>query len=184
VELEAARRVAEAAGVAGHAIIELNLASLTVSALTGHSEVPKHDTTEQMDAGIPTTYVPARNIIFLAIAAARAEGVGASDIYIGVNAIDYSGYPDCRPEFIRAFQHALDLGTKQGVEGNPFRIHHPLSGMTKADIIRLGLKLGVDYSLTHSCYDPSPEGKPCGHCDSCLIRAKGFAEAEESDPAL
>lgn len=184
IELEAAKRVAAAIGVADHSIIELNLAGLTVSALTGHSEVPKHDQTEDIGEGIPTTYVPARNIIFLAIAASRAEAVGASDIYIGVNAIDYSGYPDCRPEFIRAFQHALDLGTKQGVEGNPFRIHHPLSGMTKADIIRLGLKLGVDYSLTHSCYDPTPAGKPCGHCDSCLLRAKGFKEAGVKDDCV
>lgn len=184
VELEAARRVASAVGVKSHSVVSLDLAGITISALTGHSEVPKHDQPEEIGGGIPSTYVPARNIIFLAIAAARAEGVGASDIYIGVNAIDYSGYPDCRPEFIRAFQHALDLGTKQGVEGNPFRIHHPLSGMTKADIIKLGIKLGVDYSLTHSCYDPAPEGVPCGHCDSCLLRAKGFGEAEVSDPSL
>lgn len=182
IELDAARAVAKAFKVADHAVINLDIGGLTRSSLTGHSEVPKHDTVEEIGGEIPSTYVPARNIIFLAIAAARAEAVGASDIYIGVNAVDYSGYPDCRPEFIRAFQHALDLGTKNGVTGNPFTIHHPLSGMTKADIIRLGTKLGVDYSLTHSCYDPTPEGLACGRCDSCLLRKKGFLEAGIPDP--
>lgn len=185
VELKAAERVAKAIGVAGHVVINLDLAGLTVSSLMGHSEVPKHDSVEEISGTeIPSTYVPARNIIFLSIAAARAEAVGGSDIFIGVNAVDYSGYPDCRPEFIRAFQAALDLGTKRGAEGTPFRIHHPLSGMSKGDIIRLGTKLGVDYSITHSCYDPTPEGLACGHCDSCLLRRKGFIEAGVPDPTV
>lgn len=182
IELVAAKRIAQAFNVADHAVINLDIGGLTRSSLTGHSDVPKHETVEEIGGEIPSTYVPARNIIFLSIAAARAEAVGATDIYIGVNAVDYSGYPDCRPEFIAAFQRALDLGTKNGVSGNPFTIHHPLSGMSKADIIRLGTKLGVDYSLTHSCYDPTSEGLACGHCDSCLLRKKGFEEAGIQDP--
>ncbi len=182
VELEASRNIAEAMGASGHSTVDLDLAAITTSALTGHSEVPKHRSAADMGEGIPSTYVPARNIIFLSIAAAHAESIGARDIYIGVNAVDYSGYPDCRPEFLSAFQNALDLGTRSGVEGEGFTIHAPLTDMTKEDIIRAGLELGVDYSLTHSCYDPSPEGLACGHCDSCLLRKKGFAEAGVEDP--
>ncbi len=182
VELDAARRVASALGVADHSVVDLDIAAITISALTGHMAVPKRTGLDEIGDGIPVTYVPARNIIFLSIAAARAESVGARDIFIGVNAVDYSGYPDCRPEFITAFEKALNVGTKMGVEGLGFTIHHPLSGMTKAEIIKLGVKLGVDYSLTHSCYDPAPDGLACGSCDSCLLRKKGFEEAGMKDP--
>lgn len=182
VELEASERVAKALGAFDHSVVKLDLAGITRSALTGQGEVPKHQSVDEIGEDIPATYVPARNIIFLSIAAARAEAIGASDIYIGVNAVDYSGYPDCRPEFLNAFQKALDLGTKEGVEGKGFTIHAPLSGMTKAQIIEAGVKLGVDYALTHSCYDPTPEGLACGSCDSCLLRMKGFREAGVKDP--
>jgi 7-cyano-7-deazaguanine synthase len=144
--------------------------------------VPKHDDVSQLGAGIPVTYVPARNTIFLGLALALAEVVGARDVFIGVNAVDYSGYPDCRPEFIQAFERLASLATKAGVEGEPFTIHAPLSGMTKADIIRAGVAAGVDYALTHSCYDPAPGGLACGRCDSCLLRRKGFEEASVADP--
>jgi 7-cyano-7-deazaguanine synthase len=134
--------------------------------------------------GIPVTYVPARNTVFLSLALAWAEAVSAADIFIGINALDYSGYPDCRPEFIRAFEETANLGTKAGVEGRRFRIHTPLISMTKGEIVRRGLELGVDYSVTHSCYDPLPDGKPCGSCDSCLLRRKGFEEAGVADPLI
>lgn len=182
IELSAARRVAASLGCADHAVVDLSLSSIAASSLTGQGEVPKHARVEDIGQDIPTTYVPARNIIFLSLAAARAETVGARAIYIGVNALDYSGYPDCRPEFLEAFQKALTLGTKQGVEGEGFNIHAPLIHMTKAEIIREGTRLGVDYSLTLSCYDPDEQGRACGACDSCLLRAKGFYEAGVPDP--
>ena len=150
--------------------------------MTDAIEVPKHDDVSQVKAEIPVTYVPARNTIFLGLALGLAEVVGATDLYIGVNAVDYSGYPDCRPEFIRAFEGLAALATKAGVEGKRFTVHAPLSGMTKADIIRAGLAAGVDYSLTHSCYDPAADGGACGRCDSCLLRKKGFADAGVADP--
>ena len=152
------------------------------SALTADIAVPKHDTADQLDAGIPITYVPARNTIFLSYALAYAEVIGAQDVFIGVNALDYSGYPDCRPEYIRAFEQMANLATKAGVEGHRLTIHTPLIDMTKAEIIQTGLALGVDYSQTSSCYDPSPTGAACGHCDSCLLRLKGFREAGAKDP--
>ncbi len=186
IELIAAAKLAHVMGVEDHMIADLDLAKVTRSALTGQLEVPKHDSIEDMsgDIGdkIPDTYVPARNILFITIAAARAEAVGASDIYLGINALDYSGYPDCRPEFIEAMQHTLNVGTKQGVEGNPFTLHAPLIHMTKAEIIREGTRLGVDYSLTRSCYDPDENGLACGHCDSCLLRKRGFTRAGIPDP--
>ncbi|MDX2131986.1 MAG: 7-cyano-7-deazaguanine synthase QueC [Planctomycetota bacterium] len=188
VELAAAAKIAHACGVASHRTIALDLRAVGGSALTGDIAVPKdrahapgahhHEASD-----IPITYVPARNMTMLSLAAGLAEVLGADDLFIGVNAIDYSGYPDCRPAFIRAFEHAANLGTKRGVEGGQFRVHTPLIERTKADIIRLGVELGVDLSLTTSCYDPSPRG-PCGHCDSCLIRARGFADAGLPDPAL
>ena len=182
VELERAREVARAHGVKDHRVVSLDLRSIGGSALTDDIAVPKHDDVSQLGTGIPPTYVPARNTIFLGLALGLAEVVGARDLFIGVNAVDYSGYPDCRPEFIRAFEQLATLATKAGVEGARFTVHAPLSGMTKADIIKAGLKAGVDYSLTHSCYDPSPEGLACGRCDSCLLRKKGFDEAGVPDP--
>jgi 7-cyano-7-deazaguanine synthase len=185
VELEAARRVAKAIGVAGHIVADFDLRAFGGSALTADITVPKGRETQAMDADIPITYVPARNTIFLSFALAWAEVLGSQDIYIGVNALDYSGYPDCRPEYIRAFEQMANLATKAGVEGRQrLAIHTPLMEMTKAQIIQRGLSLGVDYALTHSCYDPAPDGAPCGACDSCLLRAKGFAEAGMPDPAL
>jgi 7-cyano-7-deazaguanine synthase len=180
VEMDAARRVAAAMGVREHKIVELDLRAFGGSALTADIAVPKdHDPA----AGeIPITYVPARNTIFLAYALAFAEVRGAADIYIGVNAIDYSGYPDCRPEFIAAFEKLAGLATRAGVEGNAVRIHAPLIQLTKAEIIRRGLALGVDYALTHSCYDPDATGRACGHCDSCRLRRAGFAQLGLSDP--
>lgn len=182
VELERARAVAKAHGVVDHRVVRLDLRSIGGSALTDDIAVPKHDDVAQLSADIPPTYVPARNTIFLGVALWLAEVVGATDLFIGVNAVDYSGYPDCRPEFIRAFEQLAALATKAGVEGARFTVHAPLSGMTKADIIRAGVAAGVDYSLTHSCYDPSPEGLACGRCDSCLLRKKGFVEAGVPDP--
>lgn len=183
-EISAARRVAEAMGVSDHRIVRLDLSApggFGRSALTDAIDVPK-DRTD--GGGIPVTYVPARNTIFLSIALARAEVVGAFDIFLGVNAIDYSGYPDCRPEFIEAFERLANLATASAVEGKgAYRIHAPLIHMTKAEIIRAGLELGVDYSLTHSCYDPPAEGVSCGHCDSCRLRLAGFAAAGAEDPA-
>jgi 7-cyano-7-deazaguanine synthase len=183
-ELEAARRVASAAGVARHIVAEIDLRLFGGSALTDDIAVPKHRTSEEIGVGIPVTYVPARNTIFLSFALAFAETIDASDIFIGVNALDYSGYPDCRPEYIRAFEAMANLATKAGVEGRQrVRIHAPLIDKTKAEIIRVGLDLGVDYSLTVSCYDPSATGEACGACDACLLRLKGFAEAGFPDPA-
>jgi 7-cyano-7-deazaguanine synthase len=185
VELEAARRVAEAMGVAGHVVAEIDLRAFGGSALTAEIDVPKGRETEAMDAEIPITYVPARNTIFLSFALAWAEVLDSQDIFIGVNALDYSGYPDCRPEYIRAFEQMANLATKAGVEGRQhLTIHTPLMELTKAQIIQRGLSLGVDYALTHSCYDPAPDGTACAACDSCLLRAKGFAEAGMPDPAL
>lgn len=184
-ELEACRRVAEALEVKRHQIAKIDLGMLASSALTGTTAVPKNRSAEAMAAGIPVTYVPARNTVFLSLALALAEDVGAADLFIGVNAIDYSGYPDCRPEYIAAFERMANLATKAGVEGTlRFKIHTPLVNWTKAEIIRRGVELGVDYSLTHSCYDPDEAGRPCGHCDSCLLRLKGFAEAGLTDPLV
>lgn len=184
-ELEAANRVCAAAGVKRHIVVRLDLRPFGGSALTDSIDVPKDRSDAQMSAGIPITYVPARNTIFLSVALGWAEVLGASDLFIGVNAVDYSGYPDCRPEYIAAFQHMANLATKSGVEGTvKWQIHSPLINLSKAEIIRRGLELGVDYGLTHSCYDPDPQGRPCGHCDSCQLRLKGFADAGLTDPAL
>lgn len=183
-ELAAADRVCAAAGVRRHIVVPLDLRAFGGSALTADIAVPKDRSDAQMSAGIPITYVPARNTIFLSIALGWAEVLGASDLFIGVNAVDYSGYPDCRPEFINAFQAMARLATRSGVEGEgQWRIHAPLIDLSKAEIIRRGMELGVDYSLTHSCYDPDPEGRGCGHCDSCQLRLKGFADAGLIDPA-
>jgi len=182
-ELEAASRVAASIGVAGHRVAAIDLRVFGGSALTGDIDVPKGRSADDMAHGIPITYVPARNTIFLSFALAWAEVLGSSDIFIGVNALDYSGYPDCRPEFIEAFEEMANLATKAGVEGRQkLKIHTPLIAMTKAQIIRRGVQLGVDYGLTSSCYDPSPTGDPCGQCDSCLLRQKGFRENGIEDP--
>jgi 7-cyano-7-deazaguanine synthase len=182
-ELEAARRVAKALGVARHRIATIDLRVFGGSALTDDIDVPKGRDSSQMEHGIPVTYVPARNTIFLSFALAWAEVLGASDVFIGVNALDYSGYPDCRPEFIRAFETMANLATKAGVEGRQkLLIHAPLMHLTKAQIIRRGMDLGVDYALTSSCYDPAPDGKPCGQCDSCFLRRRGFSENGIDDP--
>lgn len=184
-EIEAARRVAHAFQVAWHEIVDFDLRRFGGSALTDEIAVPKDRTPGDMARGIPVTYVPARNTIFLAFALAWAEVLGASDIFLGVNALDYSGYPDCRPEYIAAFQTMADLATKAGVEGaQHMRIHTPLIAMTKRQIIETGLSLGVDYGLTTSCYDPAPSGEACGRCDSCQLRLKGFAAAGVRDPIL
>jgi len=183
VELEAARRVAKALGAEQHLVIDIDLAKIGGSALTDEIQVPKSRTEQDMREEIPVTYVPARNTIFLSYALALAEVIRATDIFIGVNAIDYSGYPDCRPEYIVAFEHMANLATKAGVEGKKqITIRAPLIHMTKADIIQKGIELGIDYSITFSCYDPSPEGKACGQCDSCILRKKGFTKAGISDP--
>ncbi len=182
VELERARVVAAALGAADFRVVDLDLRAIGGSALTAPIPVPKDRDEAAMGEGIPITYVPARNTVFLALALGLAEVVGATDLFIGVNAVDYSGYPDCRPEFIRAFEGLANLATKAGVEGARFTIHAPLSGMTKADIIREGTRLQVDYSLTHSCYDPARDGAACGRCDSCVLRRRGFAEAGVKDP--
>lgn len=182
-ELEAARRVAAALGVEQHVIQRVDLSDLVISALVGSSPVPKDRSAEEMSAGIPSTYVPARNTVMLSLALGWAEVLGAADIYVGVNAVDYSGYPDCRPEYIEAFERMANLATRAGVEGTlVFRIHAPLISWTKAQIIRRGTELGVDYGLTHSCYDPDNAGRACGHCDACQLRLYGFAEAGLSDP--
>jgi 7-cyano-7-deazaguanine synthase len=182
-ELSAATQIAQAMHVKEHRVITLDLRAFGGSALTADLEVPKGRAPEEMTSGIPITYVPARNTIFLAFALAWAEVLGANDIFIGVNALDYSGYPDCRPEFIAAFEGMANLATKAGVEGRQrLQIHAPLIAMSKAEIIRKGLALGVDYSLTSSCYDPSQTGSPCGLCDSCVLRRKGFEENGLSDP--
>lgn len=182
VELESAGRVAAAQGVQRHVIADIDLRVFGGSSLTTDIAVPKHDAADELSDEIPSTYVPARNTIFLSFALAYAETVGAQDIFIGVNALDYSGYPDCRPEYIAAFQNMANLATKAGVEGQQLTIHTPLITLTKAEIIATGLGLGVDYGLTSSCYDPDGSGNPCGHCDSCLLRLKGFAEAGHADP--
>ena len=171
--------------VADHVVMDINLRAFGGSALTSETPVPHHDSVEDLDPGIPVTYVPARNTVFLSFALAWAETLGSSDIFIGVNAIDYSGYPDCRPEYLAAYEAMANLATKAGVEGRQrLRLHAPLSQLTKAQIIERGLALGVDYALTHSCYDPGPDGRPCRTCDSCLLRSRGFAQAGTGDPAL
>jgi 7-cyano-7-deazaguanine synthase len=182
IETEAARRVADSLGAKEHRLAKIDMRIFGGSALTDNLDVPKKRSEKEMAQGIPITYVPARNTIFLAYALARAEVISASDIFLGVNAIDYSGYPDCRPRFIEAFETLANLGTKAGVEGRRFQIHAPLIKFSKAEIIRKAVELGVDLSLTHSCYDPLPEGLACGECDSCLLRLKGFREARMKDP--
>jgi 7-cyano-7-deazaguanine synthase len=182
-EVDAARKVARALGVIKHAELEVDLASLGGSALVGDGEIPK-DRDLDHHHGIPSTYVPARNTVFLSLALAWAEVVGANAIVIGVNALDYSGYPDCRPEYLRAFEGLASLATRAGVEGGTLRILAPLVNMSKAEIVQAGMTLKLDYSLTHSCYDPTPDGRPCGRCDSCRLRAKGFSEAGVPDPVL
>jgi 7-cyano-7-deazaguanine synthase len=185
IELAAAARVAKALGATDHVVVEVDLRQFGGSALTSDIPVPHHDRVEDLDDGIPVTYVPARNTVFLSFALAWAETLGAEDIFIGVNALDYSGYPDCRPEYIEAFERMANLATKAGVEGRQdLRIHAPLINLTKVEIIRYGQTLGVDYGLTHSCYDPDRSGRPCGSCDSCLLRAKGFAGAGLDDPLM
>lgn len=184
LELEAAGRVSKAFGAKRHLVIDIDLTAIGGSALTDNIEVPKGRNESEIQQKIPVTYVPARNTIFLSYALAWAEVLGASDIFIGVNAVDYSGYPDCRPEYIDAFERMANLGTKAGVEDNAeFKIRAPLIHLSKAGIIKRGIEMGIDYSMTHSCYDPSPEGRPCGRCDSCLLRKKGFDEAGIPDPA-
>lgn len=180
VELEAAKRVAAALGVDRHVTLPLNLRAFGGSSLTDDIDVPK----DGVMPGIPSTYVPARNTIFLSLALGFAEATGARDIFLGVNALDYSGYPDCRPEFIAAFQHLADLATKMGVEGQGFTIHAPLQHMTKADIAQEAARLGLDAGMSWSCYDPTPDGKHCGLCDSCRLRSKGFADAGLADPTV
>ncbi len=182
VELEAAARVARQLGAVEHKVMQLDLRAFGGSALTADVPVPMGRPEAEMSAGIPATYVPARNTIFLSLALAFAEVRGAFDIYVGVNCQDYSGYPDCRPEFITAFQGLANVATKAGVEGGRYTIHAPLIHLSKADIIKLGVSLGVDYGLTHSCYAPSPEGLACGACDSCQLRRAGFAAAGVADP--
>ena len=181
-ELEAARKIVGSLGAKEHRVAKIDLRVFGGSALTDDIDVPKQRPEKEIAQGIPITYVPARNTIFLAYTLAWAEVMGVSDIFLGVNAIDYSGYPDCRPEFIKAFEHLANLGTKAGVEGRRFQIHTPLIKLSKAEIIRKAVELGVDLSLTHSCYDPTPEGLACGECDSCLLRLKGFREAGIKDP--
>jgi 7-cyano-7-deazaguanine synthase len=183
VELEAAGRVAAALGAAEHRVFPLDLRAFGGSALTSNLSVPVDRSAEEMTSGIPVTYVPARNTVFLSLALAWAETLGAFDIFIGVNAVDYSGYPDCRPAFVEAFARLADLATKAGVEGKGrFRIHTPLIHLSKAEIIRTGLSLGVDFALTHSCYDPTANGEACGRCDACVLRRDGFAAAAVPDP--
>jgi len=178
IELEKAKLVARSLGAVEHRTVALDLRAIGGSALTADVAVPKDRTADEMDRGIPVTYVPARNTILLGLALGYAETVGAFDLFIGANVLDYSGYPDCRPAFLEAFEALANLATKAGVEGTGrFRVHAPLIRLTKAEIIRLGISLGVEYSQTLSCYDPSPAGIPCGRCDSCLLRAKGFLEA-------
>ena len=181
-EMQAARAVAGALSVARHVELDVNLSAFGGSSLTSDIPVPKDRPISTTD--IPSTYVPARNTVFLSLALGWAEVIGASDIVIGVNALDYSGYPDCRPEYIAAFERLASLATAKGVQGSAFRIHAPLQMLTKAQIIRKGLQLGLDYGLTHSCYDPDSDGRPCGRCDSCTLRAAGFAQAGVADPIL
>lgn len=181
-EIDAARQVAASLGVRRHIELDVDLSVFGGSSLTTDAPVPKDRPIDR--ATIPSTYVPARNTVFLALSLAWAETLGAHDIFIGVNALDYSGYPDCRPEFIAAFERLATLATAKGVGGAVFRVHAPLLRLTKADIIRKGRELGLDYGLTHSCYDPDPHGRPCGHCDSCILRAAGFAQAGIADPLV
>ncbi|HTR96367.1 MAG TPA: 7-cyano-7-deazaguanine synthase QueC [Candidatus Acidoferrales bacterium] len=182
VELDAAARVASALGSADHRVVRLDLGAIGGSALTADLEVPKGRDERAMAAAIPVTYVPARNTVFLAVALGLAETLDSTDLVAGMNAIDYSGYPDCRPEFVRAFEALAALATRAGVEGARFRVHTPLMALDKPGIVRLGVSLGVDYALTHSCYDPAPDGRACGGCDSCRLRARGFREAGVPDP--
>jgi 7-cyano-7-deazaguanine synthase len=183
-ELDAARRVAASLAVVEHRVVAIDLRGFGGSALTAEIDVPQNRSGDEIATGIPITYVPARNTVMLSLALGYAEVLGAADIFMGVNAVDYSGYPDCRPEFVAAFEQLANLATKAGVEGtSQFRIHAPLIKMTKAEIIRLGVELGVDYGLTHSCYAPDATGASCGRCDSCQIRLKGFADAGLADPA-
>lgn len=182
VEIEAAKRVARAQGIANHVFQHIDLRQFGGSALTAEIEVPKSPRAEDPTGTIPVTYVPARNTIFLSFALALAEVAKSNDVFIGVNAVDYSGYPDCRPEYIAAFERMANLATKAGVEGARMKIHTPLISLTKAQIIRKAIELGVDYSLTHSCYDPSPAGLACGACDSCVLRRRGFEQAGVADP--
>jgi len=183
-EIDAARAVARALGVERHLELAVDLRGIGGSSLTSDARVPRDRDLGAADAAIPSTYVPARNTIFLSLALGWAEVLEARDLVIGVNALDYSGYPDCRPEFVAAFESLASLATRAGVEGARFRVHTPLIALSKADIIRRGVELGLDYGLTHSCYDPEPSGRPCGRCDSCLLRAKGFSEAGVPDPAV
>ena len=184
LELERAELVAKAAGVSGHTVVDFDLRAIGGSALTSALAVPKDRLLDESGQEIPVTYVPARNTIFLSFALAWAEVLEARDIFIGVNALDYSGYPDCRPEYIRSYEAMANLATRAGVEGRHLTIHTPLITLSKAQIIREGLRLGVDYGQTSSCYDPGPDGRPCGHCDSCQLRARGFREVGVSDPLL
>ncbi len=183
VELEAARRVAAALGVAQHVVLDIDLRAFGGSALTGDLVVPKDTPVERIGAEIPVTYVPARNTIFLSFALAWAEVLGARDIFIGANALDYSGYPDCRPEFIAAFERMANLGTRAGVEGAGVRVHTPLIALSKREIVLKGTELGVDFALTSTCYDPAPDGAACGRCEACSLRLRGFREAGVEDPA-
>ena len=182
VELTAARRVASSLGVADHREVRVDLRAIGGSALTADVEVPRDRDERAMAAGIPVTYVPARNTVLLALALGLAETLGSADLVAGMNAIDYSGYPDCRPEFVRAFEALAGVATRAGATGVRFRVHAPLMTLDKAGIIRLGVSLGVDYALTHSCYDPAPDGAACGRCDACRLRARGFREAGVPDP--
>jgi 7-cyano-7-deazaguanine synthase len=182
IEIEAASRVAKSLQVSGHVFQTIDLRAFGGSALTNSIAIPKSPDVSRIGSGIPVTYVPARNTIFLAFSLAYAETIGSSDVFIGVSAVDYSGYPDCRPEFTQAFERLAQVATKAGVEGTPLRIHTPLIAMSKAEIIREGAGLGVDFALTHSCYDPTPEGLACGSCDSCLLRERGFKQAAIPDP--
>jgi 7-cyano-7-deazaguanine synthase len=181
-ELEAAKQVAAWLGACRHVILEIDLRAFGGSALTGDLDVPKDTPLERIGSGIPATYVPARNTIFLSFAMGWAEVLDAGDLFIGANALDYSGYPDCRPEYIEAFERMASLATRAGVEGRRLRVHTPLIGLSKAEIVKLGQRLGVDYGMTWSCYDPTVEGTPCGHCDACILREKGFREAGVEDP--
>jgi 7-cyano-7-deazaguanine synthase len=182
-ELEAARRVADRLGLRRHVVLDIDLRAFGGSALTDDVDVPKDTPLERIGSSIPATYVPARNTIFLAFALGWAETLGASDIFLGANALDYSGYPDCRPEYIEAFERMANLATRAGVEGRRLRIHTPLISLSKAEIVTLGTRLGVDYGLTWSCYDPASDGTACGRCDACILRRKGFREAGMEDPA-
>jgi 7-cyano-7-deazaguanine synthase len=184
VELAAAADISRAMGAASHRVLDIDLSALGGSSLTGHGDIPKGRSELEIGGGIPTTYVPARNTVFLSLGLAWAEVLGATRIYIGVNAVDYSGYPDCRPEFVRAFETMANLATRIGVEGGGLKILAPLQKLTKAEIVLLGTKLGVDYSLTRSCYDPGPDGRPCLSCDSCQLRMAGFRQAGMEDPLL